>query len=125
MAFSDLSHYRAVSTYLLEIRKYRLHLVINKNSSDEYVIFITDRERIGTIKNADVYRVKSVSVESITRNNMTPNQAKSEKLYLQKLKDHFDANNMYFSYGYDLTQSLQRQASTSPDASWKQVRSLT
>jgi hypothetical protein len=97
----------------------------NENLSDEYVIVITDRERIGTIKNADVYRVKSVSVESITRNNMTPNQAKSEKLYLQKLEDHFAANNMYFSYGYDLTQSLQRQTSTSPDPSWKQVMDLT
>jgi hypothetical protein len=55
---------------------------------------------------------------------MTLNQAKSEKLYLQKLEDHFDANNMYFSYGYDLTQSLQRQVSTSPDPNWKQVMGL-
>ncbi|KAG2173935.1 hypothetical protein INT44_000048 [Umbelopsis vinacea] len=89
--------------------------------NNEYIIVITDRERIGTIKNADVYRVKSVSVVSITRNNMTPNQAKSENIYLQKLEDHFDTNNMYFSYGYDLTQSLQRQASTSPHPGWKQA----
>jgi hypothetical protein len=88
------------------------------------VIVITDRERIGRIKNTDVYRVKSISVESITRNNMSPSQAKAEKIYLQKLEDHFEANNMYFSYGYDLTQSLQRQASTTPDPSWKQVIDL-
>lgn len=89
--------------------------------TDEYVVVITDLERIGKIKGADVFHIKSVSVESITKRNMTHNQEKSEQVYLQKLVDHFESIKLYFSYDYDLTQSLQRQAIAGPGSRWKQV----
>lgn len=87
------------------------------------MIAITNRERVGTIKGADVYCIKSVSVETITRRNITHSQAKSEQMYLQKFVDHFESNTLYFSYDYDLTQSLQRQAMAAPGPRWKQVSS--
>jgi hypothetical protein len=86
------------------------------------VIVITDREVIGNIKDAEVCRIKSVSIESITKQNMTRQQQKAEQLFLQKIQHHLENNNLYYSYDYDITQSLQRQINVSAGPRWKKVR---
>lgn len=85
------------------------------------MIVITDREVVGNIKNAEVCRIKSVSIETITQQNMTRQQQKTEQLFLQRLKDHFESNNLYYSYDYDITQSLQRQINAPAAPRWKKV----
>ncbi|KAM3582063.1 Phosphoinositide phosphatase sac1 [Umbelopsis sp. WA50703] len=52
---------------------------------------------------------------------MTRQQQKAEQLFLQKIQHHLENNNLYYSYDYDITQSLQRQINVSAGPRWKKA----
>ncbi|RUS17025.1 YKL212Wp-like protein [Endogone sp. FLAS-F59071] len=81
-------------------------------SSGEYMIVITNRERIGRLSGHDIFRVTSFQILPLPRNllSLSESQTTDEQTYVHLLETHLKSNAFYFSYTYDLTQSLQRQA---------------
>lgn len=78
----------------------------------EYMIVITDRTKLGRLGEHDIYRVKDYKVLPLTRNNsaLTPAQVGQEASYLSLLHAHLQSAVLHFSYTYEMTHTLQRQA---------------
>jgi len=83
----------------------------------EYMIVITDRKRLGQIRGQDIYRITSFQILPLVKNlsALTSAQASDEQNYVNLLENHLKINTFYFSYTYDLTQPIQRQAQFSSD----------
>ncbi|KAI8927060.1 SacI homology domain-containing protein [Entophlyctis helioformis] len=73
--------------------------IIRLNAGD-HVIVISDRQRVGSIGGKDIYR--------ITAHRILPIQ--DDAIYISMINDLLSSCAFYFSYTYDLTHSLQRQA---------------
>ncbi|KAJ8656399.1 hypothetical protein O0I10_007967 [Lichtheimia ornata] len=80
--------------------------------SGYYLIVITNRENVGTLRGHDIYRVGSFQILPLARNlsGLSEEQRKDEHEYVSLLESHIKAGGFYFSYSYDLTLSLQRQS---------------
>ncbi|KAF7721893.1 hypothetical protein EC973_003961 [Apophysomyces ossiformis] len=90
----------------------------------EYMIIITGRQRIGALCGSDVFRATSFQILPVPSNlDMLSGHVEEEQIYIHLLEDHLKQNSFYFSYGYDLTLSVQQRASrrSSPNASWRKA----
>ncbi|KAG0001692.1 hypothetical protein BGZ79_004302 [Entomortierella chlamydospora] len=78
----------------------------------EYMIVITDRLRAGRIGGHDIFKLKSYKIIPFSHNNMSLSDAQTgeEAAYISLLHTHLQSGEFYFSYEYELTHSLQRQA---------------
>ncbi|KAG2226042.1 hypothetical protein INT45_002508 [Circinella minor] len=92
-----------------------------------YMVVITDSESAGSIRGHDIYRVGSFQILPLARSlaGLTEIQKQDEHTYVTLLENHLKAGGFYFSYTYDLTQSLQRQADFNSESLtqplWKRV----
>ncbi|KAG0057976.1 hypothetical protein BGZ89_001691 [Linnemannia elongata] len=78
----------------------------------EYMVVITERSKAGQIGTKDIYKVKDYKVLPLSRNTLalTEAQVGEEASYLSLLHSHLQSGKFNFSYDYELTHSLQRQA---------------
>ncbi|CEP13788.1 hypothetical protein [Parasitella parasitica] len=79
----------------------------------EYMIVITDCQRIGTlIQGCDILRATAFQILPIARNTNTLSrqQLDDEQKYVQLIENHLRSNGFYFSYRYNITLSIQKQA---------------
>ncbi|ORE02789.1 hypothetical protein BCV72DRAFT_43735 [Rhizopus microsporus var. microsporus] len=77
----------------------------------EYLLVITERESIGSIHDKNIFRVGAFQILPLARNldKLTEEEKSREQYYVNLLESHLRTNTFYFSYDYDLTQSMQRQ----------------
>ncbi|KAI9472050.1 MAG: SacI homology domain-containing protein [Benjaminiella poitrasii] len=77
----------------------------------DYLLTITQRELVGSIRGKSIYRVGSFQVLPLAHNlnKLNENQKSQEQKFVNLLESHLKNNTFYFSYDYDLTQSIQRQ----------------
>ncbi|GAA5796879.1 SacI homology domain-containing protein [Helicostylum pulchrum] len=83
----------------------------------DYMLIITKREKIGTIHNKSIYRVAGFQILPLASNlsNLNETQKAEEQNFVNLLETHLKNNTFYYSYDYDLTQSVQRQNQFGPD----------
>ncbi|KAL7312039.1 Phosphoinositide phosphatase sac1 [Mucor circinelloides] len=83
----------------------------------DYMLTITKREQIGTIQGKAIYRVGGFQILPLAQDlsKLTENQKSQEQTFVNLLESHLKNNTFYFSYDYDLTQSIQRQAQFSSE----------
>ncbi|AOA60638.1 Phosphoinositide phosphatase [Komagataella phaffii CBS 7435] len=74
-------------------------------SSNTYLVTIDGGSECGTIKGSKVYRMVGFSFWPISHKVQVEDDAK----YLELVRGHLKNASLYFSYGYDLTNSMQRQ----------------
>ena len=84
----------------------------------EFLIVITSRKKVAQILASDIYMATDFRVFPVNK-EAKPSLLKHpvEKTLLGLLKSHLYSAPFYFSYSYDLTSSMQRQASLGADAS--------
>ncbi|KAI7879226.1 SacI homology domain-containing protein [Mucor mucedo] len=77
----------------------------------DYMLTITKREQIGTIYGKAIYRVGAFQILPLAENlsSLNENQRVQEQEFVDLLESHLKNNTFYYSYDYDLTQSIQRQ----------------
>ncbi|KAF9181510.1 hypothetical protein BGZ50_005482 [Haplosporangium sp. Z 11] len=78
----------------------------------EYMIVITDRTKDGQIGEHDIFRLKDYRILPLSRNNLALSEAQigEESSYISLLHSHLQTGEFHFSYGYELTNTLQRQS---------------
>ncbi|CAG8452119.1 9829_t:CDS:10 [Funneliformis caledonium] len=78
----------------------------------EYLIVITGRERIGRLGKHDIFHANQFRILPFAKNNnrLSEAQAQDEQRYLSLVESHLRSGTYYFSYTYNLTHTLQRQA---------------
>ncbi|KAI9306102.1 SacI homology domain-containing protein [Cunninghamella echinulata] len=95
-----------------------------KLQSGEYLIVITSRENVGAINNSQIYRATAFEIIPLATSltGLSSKQQKDESSYLDLLQQHLKSGAIYYSHGFDVTQSLQRQEnSNASDPVWKRV----
>lgn len=92
--------------------------------TSEFLIVITSRTRVARLLGADIYLATDFRVFPVSR-DATPSllQHPVEKSLLAMLKAHLYSGPFYFSYQWDLTSSMQRQArnADSDKPMWERV----
>ncbi|ORX99166.1 hypothetical protein K493DRAFT_1669 [Basidiobolus meristosporus CBS 931.73] len=80
--------------------------------SGDYLIVITGRAHAGKLHSHDIYRITETKILPYSRstNTLSETQKLDESAYLDLLTGALNSSVHHFSYTYDLTQSLQRQA---------------
>lgn len=90
------------------------------------MIVITGYQRVGTLmQNCDILRATSFQILPIARdtNGLSSQQLEDEQAYVLLIESHLKKNGFYFSYRYNLTLSVQRQAQVQGDPNnWREVR---
>ncbi|CAI7875594.1 unnamed protein product [Closterium sp. NIES-54] len=90
-----------------------------------YVLLVTNRQLVGAFKGAHVFRATAFDiVPCCSKDSLTPKQKADEEEYLVRLRSAMSAHGLFFSYGADITTSLQREALAEPAGPkplWKQV----
>ncbi|KAG0049080.1 hypothetical protein BGZ83_006057 [Gryganskiella cystojenkinii] len=83
----------------------------------EYMVVITERTNIGRIREHDIYKIKDYKVLPLSRNNLALTEAQigEEASYLSLLHAHLQSGQFHFSYGYELTHTIQRQSALKDD----------
>ncbi|ORZ27073.1 SacI homology domain-domain-containing protein [Lobosporangium transversale] len=78
----------------------------------EYMIVVTDRQRVGQIGEHDIFKLKEYKIMPFSRNNLALSEAQTgeEASYISLLHSHLQSAKLHFAYTYDLTHTLQRQA---------------
>lgn len=78
----------------------------------EYMIVITDRQKVGRIGEHDIFKLKDYKIMSFSPNFLALSEAQAgeEASYIALLHAHLRSGGFHFSYGYDLTHTLQRQS---------------
>lgn len=86
-----------------------------------YLVLITARKSVGSLGGHSIYMATDFRVCPIPRNSK-PSMLEEpvERMLLGLLKTHLFSAPFFFSYGYDVTSSLQRQQSTK-GALWERV----
>ncbi|KAJ9477010.1 Phosphatidylinositol-3-phosphatase SAC1 [Pseudozyma hubeiensis] len=84
---------------------------IIKLHKSEFLVVITSKKKVAEIAGADVYMATEFRTLPVDK-DANPSLLKHpvEKTLLGLLKAHLYSAPFYFSYGYDLTSSMQRQA---------------
>lgn len=91
------------------------------------MIVITGCQRVGTLMQGyDVLRATTFQILPIARNtnNLSSQQLDDEQKYVQLLENHLRSNGFYFSYRYNVTLSIQKQAYLADkgrDYNWRDV----
>ncbi|KAG9289200.1 hypothetical protein G9A89_022509 [Geosiphon pyriformis] len=90
---------------------YGIYGVIKLIAGD-YLLVITERERIGRLGSHDIFIVKKIRVLPIPRGQSHLNiaQAQDEVRYIKLIENQLTSGLYYFSYTYDLTHTAQRRA---------------
>lgn len=92
----------------------------------EYMIVITGYQRVGTLmQNCDILRATAFQILPISRNTngLSSQQLDDEQTFINLLQKHLKKNGFYFSYKYNLTLSVQKQAQVEGDVNnWREVR---
>ncbi|KAI8880064.1 hypothetical protein K501DRAFT_225568 [Backusella circina FSU 941] len=88
------------------------------------MIVITGNQRIGTLlPGCDILRATNFQILPIPRNTadkLSRKQLEDEQSYIHLLKNHLKQNAFYYSYKYDVTLSVQKQAELGqPDFNWR------
>ncbi|CEP14242.1 hypothetical protein [Parasitella parasitica] len=83
----------------------------------DYMLTITRREQIGAIQGKSIYRVGGFQILPLAQDlsKLDEEQKSQEQTFVNLLESHLKNNTFYFSYDYDLTQSIQRQAQFSSE----------
>ncbi|KAG0272970.1 hypothetical protein BGZ95_011233 [Linnemannia exigua] len=78
----------------------------------EYMIVITDRIKVGRIGEHDIFKLKDYKIMPFSRNYLTLSEAQTneETSFIALLHQHLQSSQFHFSYGYELTHTLQRQS---------------
>ncbi|KAI8639751.1 SacI homology domain-containing protein [Parasitella parasitica] len=79
----------------------------------EYMLVITGCQRLGTlVQGCDVLRATTFQILPIARNTniLSSQQLDDEQKYVQLIENHLRFNGFYFSYNYNITLSIQKQA---------------
>ncbi|KAG1141427.1 hypothetical protein G6F37_005868 [Rhizopus arrhizus] len=79
--------------------------------SGDYMLTITEREVVGSIKGKSIYRIGAFQILPLARHldALSEEEKAQEQYYVNLLESHLRTNTFYFSYDYDLTQSIQKQ----------------
>lgn len=89
------------------------------------MIVITGCQRVGTLmQNCDILRATSFQILPIARNTngLSSQQLDDEQTYIHLLQSHLKQNAFYFSYRYQITLSVQRQAEMTRDLNdWREA----
>lgn len=82
-----------------------------------YLMVITEREKLGTIQDQIIWRVKKTETLAYNRTltHLTEKQITLNRTYLSLVDMMLKTENYYFSTSFDLTHTLQRLHNTSPD----------
>ncbi|KAI5808565.1 SacI homology domain-containing protein [Peziza echinospora] len=75
---------------------------------DKYIIVITKAMVVGRIRGHSVYKIQATEFLPLQEPALHDHD---EDIYLSLLRTHLRTGPMYFSYSFDLTNSLQRQSS--------------
>ncbi|CAI5457693.1 unnamed protein product [Closterium sp. Yama58-4] len=90
-----------------------------------YVLLVTNRQLVGAFKGAHVFRATAFDiVPCCSKDSLSPKQKADEEEYLVRLRSAMSAHGLFFSYGADITTSLQRETLAEPAGPkplWKQV----
>ncbi|PWW76421.1 hypothetical protein C7212DRAFT_294273 [Tuber magnatum] len=78
---------------------------------DKYIVIITKAVQVGRIRGQAVYRIESTEFLPLQERVL---HDPDEDTYLELLTAHLRTGPMYFSYSFDLTNSLQRQSNADP-----------
>ncbi|KAJ3196723.1 Phosphoinositide phosphatase sac1 [Irineochytrium annulatum] len=95
--------------------------IISLNAGD-HLIVATDRARVGRIKGQDIFKLTGHKIIpfATSRLHLSESQVSDDQTYLRLVGGLLDTGYFLFSYGYNLTHSLQRQASLPKDQPmWK------
>ncbi|KAK3828789.1 MAG: SacI homology domain-containing protein [Benniella sp.] len=78
----------------------------------EYMIVITDRQKVGRIGEHDIFKLKDYLIMPLSPNNLglSEAQAGEEAAYIALMHSHLRSGEFHFSYEYDITHTLQRQS---------------
>ncbi|KAF9924153.1 hypothetical protein FBU30_005821 [Linnemannia zychae] len=78
----------------------------------EYMIVITDRTKIGRLGEHDIFSLKKYKILPFSQNYLSLSEAQTnqETAFVTLLHQHLDTCQFYFSYGYEITHTLQRQS---------------
>lgn len=125
MVFWVLLNFKQVfKLFCIDVDNMVLILILK---AGEYMIVITGCQRIGTLmQGCDVLRATTFQILPIARNtsNLSSQQLDDEQKYVQLLEDHLRSNGFYFSYRYNITLSIQKQAylpGKGQDNNWRDV----
>ncbi|CAG9570831.1 unnamed protein product [Danaus chrysippus] len=82
-----------------------------------YLVVAKYRILVGKINGQDIYQLAGTDIIPYARSNthLTNKQVEDNNTYERMLRLALDTPGMYFSYGYDLTHSMQRLHSVAPD----------
>jgi len=82
-----------------------------------YLVVITEREFVGKVRGQAVYKVMRTNILSFAPDlsHVPPSLRENEKRYISMLQAVLQCPFHYFSYSYDLTQSVQRTAGLSKE----------
>ncbi|TPX40480.1 hypothetical protein SeMB42_g05977 [Synchytrium endobioticum] len=87
-------------------------------NAGEHLIVITNRSRIGKLLNKDIFKLTGYQLIPISKAVPVLNQQQitDDQAYRGLLNEILASRMLYFSYTYDLTHSLQRQAQMNANA---------
>ena len=96
---------------------------VRSNYLDTYVILITGKESVGHLTSHEVWRLTKFEIIPLRLGKGNAIQDQDESGFLDLIAHHFNNNPFYFSYSYDLTNSLQRNAdwNSSPAPFWERA----
>ncbi|KAL3902166.1 MAG: hypothetical protein SGCHY_000017 [Lobulomycetales sp.] len=96
-------------------------------NAGEHLLLATDRERVGMIQGHAIYKLTQTKIVPVPRSrlHLSDSQLQDDDKYLTLLEDMLSRDYFYFSYTFDLTNSVQRQARAAGDGtripfSWNQ-----
>ncbi|KAG0282616.1 hypothetical protein BGZ96_000304 [Linnemannia gamsii] len=78
----------------------------------EYMIVVTDRIKVGRMGEHDIFRLKDYKIMPFSRNYLALSEAQTndETAFIALLHQHLQSSQFHFSYGYEITHTLQRQS---------------
>ncbi|KAI8071575.1 SacI homology domain-containing protein [Gongronella butleri] len=82
-----------------------------KLQAGDYLIVITGRESIGAIQGHHVYQATQFEIIPLATDmaDLADDMQKDERIFVDLLQQHLKSGVIYYSPGFDLTQSLQRK----------------
>ncbi|TPX71110.1 hypothetical protein SpCBS45565_g01267 [Spizellomyces sp. 'palustris'] len=89
--------------------------IIKLNAGD-HIVVITDRERVGQLSGHDIYKLTGHKIIPVQRSrlHLTEQQIQDDVNYVVMLDNLLESGFFYFSYTYEIANTLQRQSVTAP-----------
>ncbi|KAJ3300068.1 Phosphatidylinositide phosphatase SAC1 [Borealophlyctis nickersoniae] len=84
----------------------------NSMTKGDHLVLITDRDKIGKINGKEIFKLTRHKIIPVQRSrlHLSDQQIKDDETYVTLLSQLLGSGFFYFSYDYDLTHTLQRQA---------------